>query len=1412
MVNRGDEALAAWVATVEEGPTARTKALRFFTAVFGVTAEHLQYRLPDLVLGDAELEALQSDDVKLVLVGAARMALELGYSPFGQLDLLVSLAGLDGHRAQPILNEVTKLATRGFLKSSIRQEDSGESLSASWSEVAASAADTRAVLGQRTTVFAGATKVLHYLARDSEALGAPLLRLEELASSAAAGDKPARAAWQQVAETTRALRNPATRDKLIDAADKLASSNAQRRGRIKYAAKNKLLDSFDEVCDLLEAGIALSIKTDISASKPDSEDGTDLAAAIDEYQPEPPSTLGDAAISRFIAWLRDDQVIPPTHTTLERILSDALWPLYDLERDEQGVPLGIPTPGQLQILVHPPAVEDIAAGYLESGNRQAVIDLQTSGRLTPSDALADAMATSKKALELRHKDCLLKADRIITRLRSLDDDDFARLLAGQIDQLRAADPDRFDLVLVALARAIDDGEEGLHGIRAEIHERLEQLESRSDSERIEALIDSADEPLAIEFLNVSESGQALPDVDVPGQDDFARFFPKVVDTAYEANDPDAHPVARIRSYLGAEDEPSNRQLREGLRAWRVLARRKGEVNFASRAAHIAEILRLLGLQPESSNWLTPIQNKKRAGWATFEVQATSVDQSFVPQLGSQAHGRYHVTLVFDESTPRALLKTISDATSNRPQIILYFGSLSRGQRQELRALSMTPGTDVAAVVFDHAAIGWLSTLDEPSWRRAQRITLPFTTYDPYSPFARGEVPREVFVGRKTEREAVVDPYGPMFVYGGRQLGKSALLRRVEREFMPRAIALDPNATNAAVYIDLNTEEIGGTVPPDGLWRVIAQRLTEIGVIPRTSHAAATHETVTSLIYQWLTEVPSRRLLLLLDESDNFLEADSKDSRAGSVGFPTLQRLKGLVERTEGRFKVVFAGLHQVQRFHDLPNTPVAHGGREVLVGPLTFTDAKQLVYEPLWALGYAFEDRETLWRLLLLTNYQASLIQIICQQLIRHVRGLPIPDNGQRVTITNSHVDEVYAKREVREQIVERFRWTINLDPRYRVIALVAAFLSFDAGSTGTFVPAELQEACEAFWPEGFSSSTLSTSDFNRYLAEMQGLGVLHRTGDEFGLRSPNIRSLLGTPQFIMDELGEATTSLEVDSGYDPTQYRRVLPGVPPSSQSRAPLSDSDVALLTQGSHIIVGSEALGIDRVQASLRMLADERQVEFRTIEESELPAEVRKSNKHVVVAYVTSPSADLASLVTEANQRGRTMSFILSPALLRRLPLGLPHLLILRRWSLQALKSWSDTPFSSPKDRRRLRRVTGGWPTLVEHAITLTASGKSAEDALGAISAEIDTEGGAREFLAAVGVDPLIACEWAKWFAQAGPDGLIEPTAATLDDLAALDFGSDHREVVARLQLLDVVDETPDGLLLDRVVLAAGSRLNS
>jgi len=57
------------------------------------------------------------------------------------------------------------------------------------------------------------------------------------------------------------------------------------------------------------------------------------------------------------------------------------------------------------------------------------------------------------------------------------------------------------------------------------------------------------------------------------------------------------------------------------------------------------------------------------------------------------------------------------------------------------------------------------------------------------------------------------------------------------------------------------------------------------------------------INRWLGSNPARRILMLLDETDQFMSAEARS------GYPNLTRLKELMIQNSWRFKVVFAGLH-----------------------------------------------------------------------------------------------------------------------------------------------------------------------------------------------------------------------------------------------------------------------------------------------------------------------------------------------------------------------------------------------------------------------------------------------------------------------------------------------------------------------
>src|SRR5690606_40133665 len=79
------------------------------------------------------------------------------------------------------------------------------------------------------------------------------------------------------------------------------------------------------------------------------------------------------------------------------------------------------------------------------------------------------------------------------------------------------------------------------------------------------------------------------------------------------------------------------------------------------------------------------------------------------------------------------------------------------------------------------------------------------------------------------------------------------------------------------------------------------------------------------------------------------------------------RLREIMVQTDRRFKVIFAGLQDVQRFQGLPNQPLAHFGSPQRVGPLEPRPAQQLIKEPLEAVGYRI-DGPSILRILSYTN------------------------------------------------------------------------------------------------------------------------------------------------------------------------------------------------------------------------------------------------------------------------------------------------------------------------------------------------------------------------------------------------------------------------------------------------------------
>lgn len=323
----------------------------------------------------------------------------------------------------------------------------------------------------------------------------------------------------------------------------------------------------------------------------------------------------------------------------------------------------------------------------------------------------------------------------------------------------------------------------------------------------------------------------------------------------------------------------------------------------------------------------------------------------------------------------------------------------------------------------------------------------------------------------------------------------------------------------------STVDIGpGRQSADAVWDVLLRELEAAGVIATAkagSRGKTSHEAVRAGVLAWLGQDTRRRLLILLDESDGFFESDAPR-------FLETNRLKDLGQASgvEGRAKVVFAGLHSVQRFAKMSNNTFKHlAQRPTVIGPLGPEFAYNLIAQPCETLGFTFEDPDLVNRILGYCSYQPFLLQMFGHRLVEHMhrkRLSGVGDAQPPFAIAQADIEAVEADQELK----------------------------------------------------------------GAYLHEMVGLGVLARNQDGHGwhLRSQNVLRMMGSPDDVLAELVHAGSEA-VPGEFIALSTRRLLP----DGRTHAPLTARQVDDLP-GDHvnqvrIVLGSAATGVPDVAPTLR-----------------------------------------------------------------------------------------------------------------------------------------------------------------------------------------------------------------------------------
>lgn len=226
--------------------------------------------------------------------------------------------------------------------------------------------------------------------------------------------------------------------------------------------------------------------------------------------------------------------------------------------------------------------------------------------------------------------------------------------------------------------------------------------------------------------------------------------------------------------------------------------------------------------------------------------------------------------------------------------------------------------------------------------------LRITRISPYQ--TRGGITREgSFFGRAQLLARVINREPANYlVVGGRQLGKSSLLKAVQRR-----MAGHPHTV--CHYVSLRDH------------RLAPRMALQLGLPAGTPLEA--------IVDHLQAQYAGKRLVLLIDEADLFFRDEA------SNGYPQLSALRALSE--EGRCWFMLAGFWDLYATAVLDyQSPLRNFGEVLAIGGLERAACRELATEPLRKLRLGFASDTLVEKLVDASGQRANLVAILCQECL----------------------------------------------------------------------------------------------------------------------------------------------------------------------------------------------------------------------------------------------------------------------------------------------------------------------------------------------------------------------------------------------------------------------------------------------
>jgi hypothetical protein len=625
---------------------------------------------------------------------------------------------------------------------------------------------------------------------------------------------------------------------------------------------------------------------------------------------------------------------------------------------------------------------------------------------------------------------------------------------------------------------------------------------------------------------------------------------------------------------------------EALSGWNGLtSHQRGTGISKSEKSHLLNILESIGFSA-----VNIISDQAFNKTLLINSQTTiTLGTSPFPYFGSLSEGKYIIALSWKKSLTE-IFHTLDSANLDyniQPLILFLFDDLKPSERIDY--WKYCHENSLSILLIDRIIFLFLLSLEDSTTVSRLNHTfetlLPFTFNNPYEEDGPPP-PIEMVFGRKKDIRSVMDPRGAAILFGGRQLGKSTILTAARERFH------NPELNKFAIAgdkLDENLKDFKGNLRnqkvDDEFWNNIGKAFAAADLLP--AGQSYTSQTIRDL----LMNNKNLKILITLDEVDTFLDLDFQND------FHICSYLRDLTHTTNHRFKVVMAGLANVQRYARIPNFPLTQLGKVLPIGMMDIEDAMALIEKPLKNAGY-FIDTGAAYQILAYTNRHPGLIQVFCHNLVKMISKKITHEHIKTLGYTVNEMDirNVYKDKIVQEYVIGRFRMTLNLDPSWATLTYGLCIYGMEKAEFST---TEAKDIGEFFWPQGFSTKSLSI--INTILSEMVSLGILIKLENMYRLRSHNLKHLLGTQEEMEDELQKVLEGFEDKvpeyrhRSYKFNERKLFSPLTLADEMALLGYSDDNTSAATNEPKrnysvtSVFGSEALGFDNLSQALNTLEE-------------------------------------------------------------------------------------------------------------------------------------------------------------------------------------------------------------------------------